>query len=48
MPATIEAVNDFTRAVIPSSEEQLGLKLEPTSTLQETVVIEHAEKPSEN
>jgi uncharacterized protein (TIGR03435 family) len=29
-------------------EEQLGLKLEPTKAVVETLVIEHAERPSEN
>jgi uncharacterized protein (TIGR03435 family) len=34
--------------LITAVEEQLGLKLEPIKTTVGTLVIEHAEKPSEN
>jgi uncharacterized protein (TIGR03435 family) len=35
-------------SVSKALEEQLGLKLEPTTTPMDTIIIEHIEQPSEN
>ncbi|HET9131740.1 MAG TPA: TIGR03435 family protein [Terriglobia bacterium] len=34
--------------LVTAVEEQLGLKLEPAKTMVDTIVIDHAEKPTEN
>ena len=46
------AADDDVRASLPTMftalQEQLGLKLEPSRTVQDTLVIESVDKPSEN
>ena len=52
-PAELEnqmnQIDERVRELIPTKlEEQTGLKLEPTRAPVEVLVIEHAEKPSQN
>jgi len=37
-----------TVSIFTAIEEQLGLKLQPTKALVDTLVIDHAEMPSSN
>jgi uncharacterized protein (TIGR03435 family) len=48
MPDATGVNNSPYPDMITAFEEQLGLKLEPIKTTVETLVIDHAEKPSEN
>jgi len=47
-PATASMATDPSAGVISALQDQLGLKLESRKILTEVLVIDHAEKPSEN
>jgi len=45
-PPTATASPDDTPSVFTAIQEQLGLKLQPTRLLRDTLVIDHIERPS--
>jgi uncharacterized protein (TIGR03435 family) len=44
----VEWSRDRSPSIFTAVEEQLGLKLEPTRGLVETIIVDHAEKPPDN
>ena len=47
-PDNLRSAADQNRGIIDAVKEQLGLKLEPAKDQIELLVVDHAEKPSEN
>ena len=47
-PAADGSGQDLAASIIPAIEEQLGLRLQDTNASVEVVVIDQAEKPSQN
>ena len=47
-PQTETPANDLATSIFTAVHEQLGLKLEPSHAIRETLVIDRLERPSEN
>jgi uncharacterized protein (TIGR03435 family) len=48
MPDNPNDLEETTRTIAKGLEEQFGLKLESTRAIVELLVIDHADRPSEN
>jgi len=47
-PPSVTPAPDSAPAVFTAIQEQLGLKLEPSRTPRDTLIIDHIERPTPN
>jgi len=47
-PSVVDAAPNTTPSVFEAVEQQLGLKLEPSRQLRDTLVVDRLERPTEN